>query len=76
MSVEYWTAAQVSEYLGGRPSPAALAVMRTRGKGPRFVKLGAKIPGCRNDTRPVRYPVKEVVRWAMENGLQSQTIAA
>lgn len=72
----FWTAQQVSDWCGGHPTVATLAAWRTRGRGPKFVKLGTKTPGCKLDRRAVAYPIEAVKQWAVENGLQTQTIAA
>lgn len=72
----YWTPAQVSAYCGGHPTVNTLAVWRTRGKGPAFVKFGEKKPDCKLDRRTVAYPIDGVKQWAEKNGRQTQTIAA
>ncbi|MBW3093075.1 hypothetical protein KIH79_09105 [Bifidobacterium sp. 82T10] len=74
--VEYLKPASVSAMFGGTPTVGTLSVWRTLGKGPRFVKLGDKTPGCKLDRRPVAYPLTEVMAWAARNPVQSQTVAA
>lgn len=60
----------------GSPTVGTLGVWRYRGEGPRFVKLGGKREHRKRDTRRVAYPVREVIAWGEQNGLQQQTVAA
>lgn len=76
MNEGLWTPVQVSEFFHGSPTVNTLAIWRSRGGGPRFVKLGRKKPGCKLDRRKVAYPISEVKAWAVKNGLQEYTIAA
>ena len=66
--VAYWKADKVSAYFGGSPTVGTL--------GPKFVKLGGKREHRKRDTRRVAYPVREVIAWGEQNGLQQQTVAA
>ena len=74
--VAYWKADKVSAYFGGSPTVGTLGVWRYRGEGPKFVKLGGKREHRKRDTRRVAYPVREVIAWGEQNGLQQQTVAA
>ena len=58
------------------PTVGTLGVWRYRGEGPKFVKLGGKREHRKRDTRRVAYPVREVIAWGEQNGLQQQTVAA
>lgn len=74
--VAYWKADKVSAYFGGSPTVGTLGVWRYRGEGSKFVKLGGKREHRKRDTRRVAYPVREVIAWGEQNGLQQQTVAA
>ncbi|MCH9274971.1 hypothetical protein JS533_001535 [Bifidobacterium amazonense] len=74
--VAYLRPATVSAMCDGSPTTGTLAVWRTLGKGPGFIKMGTKVPGCRLDRRPVLYPLTEVQAWLAGSPVQHQTIAA
>lgn len=65
------TASQAAEELGLTYN--ALAIMRTRGGGPEFIKLPGNAKGTRRDTRRVRYSLNRLRQWAQSTGIQTRT---
>lgn len=53
-----WTSQQLADYLG--ISAAAVRMMRSRGQGPRFIRLG----------KNVKYRPEDVRAWLAENTAQ------
>lgn len=53
---------ELSRILGYHPQ--SLMNMRSKGKGPKFIKLG------KSRTSPVRYPRSWVIEWLEENDIE------